>query len=283
MTRKVILGMLGAAVLAGLPAALAARKTPPTFKGRPPGGIPVAYDFVATRPDYDTMRVTFRSACRSAGPLFVTGRNRKGSLTVKFPKAGALSVFSGDARLVEVMGGVETQGTFTAVATHYSADRTGAAGYVCGDWVRRDDQPAVRLDVASVTNWRGYEAPKEKGKAAKPRHTFTYRVTIKGALTIDRKTVPITADALAGFDPAASDDEEATLTLRANVTVEGPKFGLTGDDAGPLNIGLVIVGFTTFKQSAKDLVKTSDEAKKPKLKLDLDGRDGLGELEGLDE
>ena len=177
MTGKMILGMLGAAALAGLPAARAARKNPSTFKGRPPGGIPVTYDFVATRPDYDTMRVTFRSARRSAGPVFVTGRNRKGSLTVKFPKAGALSVFSGDARLVEVMGEVETQGTFTAVATHYSADRTGAAGYVCGDWVRRDDQPAVRLDVASVTNWRGYEAPKEKGKAAKPRHTFTYRVT----------------------------------------------------------------------------------------------------------
>jgi len=276
-------GLLIAAVLASFAGALLAEKFTTRYSGRPPENVPVTYEFNRDWPaGHDTTRITLRSDRKPGGTLFVTGRNLTGTATIKFPALGVLKGLAGDPKLMGLLGKVEVTGQFTATASHYSAGRDGAGEFVASDWLRKGTPPVIAVAVKSVTNWKGHERPKGAPKDWAPPHKFTYRVRLAVDISADRRTVEAAIDdVIVGFDPATSETAPATVTFRGTCTVEGAKLGLKDDDAGPIEIGFVIVGFTKYAATDKDAVKTEKEAVQPKMELpDLPA---LPSLPGMDE
>ena len=210
-------------------------------------------------PGYDTARITFRSA-KKLRPLFLSGRNQDGSLTVVFPELGVAESLVDTAEMAELVGYGRTEGEARIVFDRYGDAPADHARFVGSAWLGGEPRPPVVLLVRSVSNWRPKKGPKGDGDPYAPA---AFTADLAGALEVAGHRAEFATEADVSLRHAVHSETRgsspAQMTVRARVMVKGSELGLVGDDAGDIQVAVMFAGYTDFRGTVKDVLEEATD------------------------
>ncbi len=156
----------------------------------------------------DTARLSIRNP-RKPLPLYFTGRNDGGLLTMRFAKGQDFSGFAEDPDLAALMQLVKTKGTIRIALTRRIAPRVNLDKTTASDWARAETPPKLAIRIDELTTWlppaartaQRDVAPKVPappgGPGGKP-----WQAKFKGALLVDDKETPLAGRSRILFEQA---------------------------------------------------------------------------------
>lgn len=266
--------LLSAALAAASCAAVRAQEAPAAG-----GGFVLTYYFdrrgFFDRPDrphptHHTTLIALRSP-RKPFPLFATGINLDGKMTFTFADDKEMDVLADGSELTGTIEYGKTAGEFRAVADAYGPvlDRKRLAG---ADLLAGGKPTPLTVQVRRVRNFspvRGgrtltgqfarynvkidavlarCRADAPPADAGRDRYTPVRQVALEAA-----GYVAMTDGVLAAKDPA--DKAPGAVTISGRATFAGADLGLTGDDAGEIEVHFVCVGYTDYAAAAGAILK----------------------------
>lgn len=213
----------------------------PPREGRPPEGVPVAYDF--RRP---LSMLTFRNP-KKLRPLYVCGASGEGDLTVKLAELKALGSFADTGQeMADLLDAIVVKGSFAGRAYWFSACRFGAKDYTCADWVVTPKPPDIKVAVAEAYDWQPVKD--RQGNLSKD----TFDVKLKLVFRVGEASAAYSLPAVASFTAPNG------LRFSGGFTMRGADMKLTGDDAGEIAVTFSISGKTDFKSAMKGALEKDD-------------------------
>lgn len=242
----------------------------------------VTYDFRALKkwPGYYTARMTIRNP-EKLRPLFLSGRNREGKITVTFPDESGLEDFGDTSGLEGLTGGTRTVGSATVGLYEITVDRSDlertAGGELFGDAIERSFFVTIEkiTDFQPANDKRGRELKDTFDAKLHGRMTVNRLIRKEGGRRRDYTTKADESMAIAGPCRVAFLDAESTaetsvparMVIRSHLTLDGSKLGLTHKGSDKLKVYFQCVGYTDFTGEAK---KELEDIKLDGPSLDLD-------------
>lgn len=250
-------------------------KASPGFQ---PSGTTI-YDFGAPQrgsgfPRYDTALLKLRND-KKLRPLFATGRNEDGKLSVGFRKKSGLEEVVPGGNVADLQKSVQSSGTMSILIDRFSASEFDLPRFAGTDLLSPNPRPVLRLVVTDLKDWKRVEARGKRKNAGS-----AYQVQMHGRLEIVKRTeVPgsgrrkeyklqtvrkwtfVQPATVMLRDPVVSKKSRSPGVMRIQTTFEfaGRNLGLGHDDEGPLKLFVQFEGYTVFKNQTKGLLnKTTD-------------------------
>ncbi len=167
------------------------------------------FTFSRDYPGHKTTLVIVRNE-QKLRPLFASGRGDGGAIEL------------------DLANPTNSRAEFSLVGWRYDASRTDAERTAGTDWVDRDEQPELVLNVERFTDWD--EVDNGDGERE-------FEVTLAGNVEVDGESTAVEADAtltVFGEGAVQGHDTAERVQIDARFEVEGRALGLGGDDAGTL-------------------------------------------------
>jgi len=242
-----------AAALAYTPLARAGTKP----SALPPAGVKAAYKFDRSGPRYQAMGLIIRNADKIA-PLLGVGRNLDGEIAVTVPDLGKMGFLAGDKTLgkltdttMKAAGGFSAEITTFGVSDRFTADPN---KFAAAEWLNRQVKPKIVVKIDSLTDWKEYKD--EKGQVDGDR----FEVTAKGSFHADANSVALDGPARVTFIAPRRIGDPHAIRVSLERTIKGASLGLTGRDAGDLQLTISTTGYArTGKETTKKVVEEVKE------------------------
>jgi hypothetical protein len=226
----------------------------------------VTYDFNPIRkwPGWFTSRMTIRSD-RKLRPIYFSGKNEQGKVTVNFADTEGLDDFVGVEGLAPLLGSVKVTGSAEIILPEITLDSSDLDRFAMADLLKKNSGLVAKVVVTGLTQWKPVTDKKRK-KARGESYTATLKAKLVFAEKVGkrRKRKPRKLKELASVDVEAEGakvifadavastegSSPAKMYIRANFTVKGKQLGL-GDDAGDLSVYFMCVGYTDYSGEAR--------------------------------
>ncbi len=263
--------VLGVLLALSAPGSLQAGKKDADRSGKVITGVPTGYSFAryfkGRWPGYQTARITLRNP-KKLRPLYLTGHNKEGKITLTFQDLGDLESMAEDVEMAAFLDYAKCVGSYTVRLDTYSAADCDLERFVGTEWLKQEERPAIEVDIKKISNWVRPEKVVKNNKTGVVEST-QHGVKVTGSIRVGDKSHPFTTVARATlWEPA--EGSPAKLFVRFRMKVKGSDLGLTGDDAGELDMYFASCGFADHRTTDVKL-PTSGAPDKPEIDLgDLD-------------
>jgi hypothetical protein len=228
-------------------------------------------------PSWDLGSVGIRNA-KALRPLYLAGKGYGGALSVHFNRdAEALGDFTGEKKIGKLMSAARTTGCIKAICDEYSVSDAGTDQFAARELITAETRPLVVIEVRNIRQW----VPMTRKKTTGGSRT-KYEAVADGTVRLVHRTwsgeglnrkctdkvLETTTFSDAGVEVLFRD---LTVTVgrrtrpvgaamvRGTGTITGSELGLTGRDAGELEIYFSVMGWTDYGQSSTDAM-TLDKA-----------------------
>jgi hypothetical protein len=231
-------------------------------------------------PELDLGSIGFRNP-RALRPLYLAGRGYGGTISVHFdPDAEKLGDFTGEKKLGKLLSAAKTTGELKVICDEYSLSDAGHEQFAARELIAATPRPLVAVEVKNIRQW----VPMSRQRTSAGVRT-RYQAVCDGSVALVRREW-----SGEGLDRTKTDEVlktarfegakveilfkditvpygRSTLTLgamivRGTADITGSDLGLTGRDAGEMEIRFSVEGMTDFGKSsteAMDLDKATEQ------------------------